>query len=94
MLALAAGALLPLSAADETRTIRLVQDDAQVRMVTKVYPMKYVKALDIQPFVAAAVRRYTQLSSVRAQNYSAGKIQCPCPELFCRQDPVPSGHNR
>ena len=75
VLALAAGALLPLSAADETRTIRLVQDDAQVRMVTKVYPMKYVKALDIQPFVAAAVHRYTQLSSVRAQNYSAGKIQ-------------------
>ena len=75
VLALAAGALLPLSAADETRTIRLVQDDAQVRMVTKVYPMKHVKALDIQPFVAAAVRRYTQLSSVRAQNYSAGKIQ-------------------
>ena len=71
----AAGVLLPLSAADETRTIRLVQDDAQVRMVTKIYPMKYVKALDIQPFVAAAAKRYSQLSSVRAQNYSAGKIQ-------------------
>ncbi|MBO4302993.1 MAG: hypothetical protein J6A21_00225 [Lentisphaeria bacterium] len=74
-LALAAGVLLPLSAADETRTIRLVQDDAQVRMVTKVYPMKHVKALDIQPFVAAAVRRYSQLSNVRAQNYAAGKTQ-------------------
>ena len=71
----AAGVLLPLTAADETRTIRLVQDDAQVRMVTKIYPMKYVKALDIQPFVAAAARRYSQLSNVRAQNYSAGKIQ-------------------
>lgn len=75
MLALAAGGLLPLSAAEETKTIRLVQDDAQVRMVTKVYPMKYVKALDIQPFVAAAVRRYSQNSNVRAQNYAAGKIQ-------------------
>lgn len=71
----AAGVLLPLTAADETRTIRLVQDDAQVRMVTKIYPMKYVKALDIYPFVAAAAKRYSQLSNVRAQNYSAGKIQ-------------------
>ncbi|MBO5760553.1 MAG: hypothetical protein J6S53_03295 [Lentisphaeria bacterium] len=71
----AAGVLLPLTAADDTRTIRLVQDDAQVRMVTKIYPMKYVKALDIQPFVAAAAKRYSQLSNVRAQNYSAGKIQ-------------------
>ena len=77
MLALAAGALLPLSAADETRTIRLVQDDAQVRMVTKVYPMKHVKALDIQPFVAAAVRRYTQLSSVSTFWSPPVKNSCP-----------------
>ncbi|MBO5309510.1 MAG: hypothetical protein J6C40_16060 [Lentisphaeria bacterium] len=73
--ALAAMSFLPLGAAEDTRTIRLIQDDAQVRMVTKVYPMKHVKALDIQPFVAAAAHRYSQLSSVRAQNYSAGKIQ-------------------
>ena len=71
----AAGVLLPLTAADDTRTIRLVQDDAQIKMVTKVYPMKYVKALDIYPFVSAAAKRYSGASTVRAQNYSAGKIQ-------------------
>ncbi len=69
-------ALIPagvLSAQDnvaETRTIRLMQDDAQVRMATKLYELKYVKATDIRPYVEAAVRRYYLNSKVERVNYS------------------------
>ncbi len=74
------GALLPaagyLNAQDsqaEVRTIRLLQDDAQLRLATKLYELKYVKATDVRPYIEAAVKRYHSKSKVERVNYSAAK---------------------
>jgi len=47
------------------RTIRLRQDDAHVRFISKVYELKHVPAEEMLPFVNSAVRRYNRGSSVR-----------------------------
>ena len=47
------------------RTIRLRQDDAQVRFVSKVYELKHISAEEMLPFVNSAVLRYSRSSSVR-----------------------------
>ena len=47
------------------RTIRLRQDDAQVRFVSKVYELKHISAEEMLPFVNSAVLRYSRNSSVR-----------------------------
>ena len=47
------------------RTIRLRQDDAHVRFVSKVYELKHVSSSEILPFVNLAVLRYNRGSSVR-----------------------------
>jgi len=67
---------LPLAAEEDgngTRTIRLLQDDAQINLATKVYELKYVKATDIRPYVQAAVKRYHAQSTVERVNYSPEK---------------------
>ncbi len=71
----AAALTFGLSAAEETRTIRLIQDDAQVRMATKSYTLKHVKASDIRPFVLTAIKRYYNNSQIRALNFSAANQQ-------------------
>ncbi len=50
--------------AEETRQIHLIQDDAQRKMVTKIYKLKYVQATDIRPWVDAAAKRYTDQSTL------------------------------
>lgn len=47
------------------RTIRLRQNDAQVRFVSKIYELKHVKSEELLPFVNSAVLRYSRSSSVR-----------------------------
>ena len=58
-----------------TRTIRLYQDDAQTRIVSKLYELKYTKATDIRPFIQAAVKRYSADSNVERVNYHKAKRQ-------------------
>ncbi len=55
--------------AEETRIIRLMQDDAQVRMASKVYALQYVKATDIRPYIEAAIKRYNINSKVERVYY-------------------------
>ena len=55
----------------EIRTIRLLQDDAQVRIASELYELQYVKATDIRPYIEAAVKRYHAKSAVERVNYSA-----------------------
>lgn len=62
--------------------IRLVQDDAQNYMVSKIYELKHRKANELVPFVLGAVKRYAANSTVDRINYSAGKkqfvsVSCP-----------------
>ena len=59
----------------EIRTIRLLQDDGQVRIVSKVYELKHLKATDVRPFVEAAVKRYSASSNVERVNYPQAKRQ-------------------
>ena len=58
---------------DSVRTIRLRQDDAQVRFESKVYELKNASAQEILPFVNSAVLRYDRNSTVRYVNATAGK---------------------
>ena len=60
---------------DNVRTITLLQDDGQVRMVSKIYELKHLKATDIRPFVEAAVKRYSRNSTVERVNYRKGNRQ-------------------
>ena len=48
-----------------TRTIRLRQDDAQVRFESKVYELKNASAEEILPFISSAILRYDRNSSIR-----------------------------
>ena len=59
----------------ETRTLRFVQDDAQDRMVSKIYTLKYVQSNDITPFLLAAVKRYNINSSVNCIEYGNANQQ-------------------
>ena len=65
--------LLAEEPAKETRTIRLLQDDAQLTLASKLYELKHVKATDIRPYIEAAVKRYYSTSKVERVNYSAAK---------------------
>ena len=60
---------------ENVRTIRLLQDDGQVNIVSKVYELKHLKATDIRPFIQAAVKRYSRNSTVDRVNYPAAKRQ-------------------
>ena len=54
--------------AKEVRTIKLLQDDAQVRYASKLYELKYIKPTDIRPFILAAVKRNSDRSQVERVN--------------------------
>ena len=54
------------------QTLRLVQDDAQDYMVSKIYTLQYIQANDIAPFVSGIVKRYNMNSSVSCFAYSYG----------------------
>jgi len=54
--------------AKEVRTIKLLQDDAQIRYASKLYELKYIKPTDIRPFILAAVKRYSDRSQVERVN--------------------------
>ena len=61
-------------AAKDVRTIKLLQDDAQVRFASKLYELKYTKPTDIRPFILAAVTRYNARSQVdRVNNNEADR---------------------
>jgi len=65
----------PVPGEGKPREIRLLQDDAQQPMVTKVYQLKYINGNDLTPFVLGAAKRYNINSSVERLKYVAGKSQ-------------------
>lgn len=54
--------------AKEVRTIKLLQDDAQIRFASKLYELKYTKPTDVRPFILSAVSRYSSRSQVDRVN--------------------------
>lgn len=77
--ALTAGFAGPLAAQQQAgpprnvQKLRLVQDDAQDYMVSKIYRLKYAQASDVTPFLLGIVKRYNMNSSV--DNLSGGSNQ-------------------
>ena len=65
----------------QTRRIRLVQDDAQDKMVSKVYRLKYTQGNDLIPFVSGMVMRYNVNSTVDSVSYGDNQqwltVTCP-----------------
>ena len=55
--------------------LRFIQDDAQDRMVSKVYRLKYVQSNDVTPFLLGIVKRYNMNSSVNCIEYGADNTQ-------------------
>ena len=77
-LILTAGALFgapPAGTAPECRTLRFVQDDAQDKMVSRIFTLKYLQANDIAPFVTGMVKRYNMNSTVSCFSYVYGNVQ-------------------
>ena len=62
----AGAATLPARQDDgAVRTIRLRQDDAQVKFCSKVYTLKHVGAEELLPFVKSAILRFDRNSTIR-----------------------------
>ena len=73
---------MPAADSPSLQQLRLVQDDAQDYMVSKVYVLKYVQANDIYPFVQGIVKRYNNNSAVNCiefgdQNEQILTVSCP-----------------
>lgn len=60
---------------EDTRVVRLVQDDAQDYMVSKIYVLKYVQSNDIAPFVMGMIKRYNMNSMVNCIEYGNNNEQ-------------------
>ena len=72
---LAAGMLCgasPAAGEPERRVLRFVQDDAQDKMVSRIFTLKYLQANDVVPFVTGMVKRYNMNSSVSCFSYVYG----------------------
>ncbi len=65
----------------KSRKVHLIQDDAQDRMVSKIYKLKYVQGNDLIPFVSGMVMRYNINSSVDSVSYGNNQqwltVTCP-----------------
>ena len=65
----------PQEPAPAPQTLRLVQDDAQDHMVSRIFTLNNIQANDIAPFVAGMVKRYNMNSSVSNFTYIYGNVQ-------------------
>ena len=57
------------------RTIRLRQDDAQVKFCSKIYTLKHVGAEELLPFVKSAILRFDRNSTIRRVTAADGKSE-------------------
>ena len=71
----------PGPTAQKSRKVHLIQDDAQDRMVSKIYKLKYVQGNDLVPFVSGIVMRYNINSIVDSVSYGNNQqwltVTCP-----------------
>ena len=73
---LAGAAVWAAEESSDVRTIRLRQDDAQVRFISKIYELKNVSGEELLPFVNSAIQRYNRSSSVRRVTGGGDKDKC------------------
>ncbi|MBR2625074.1 MAG: hypothetical protein IKD23_01600 [Lentisphaeria bacterium] len=57
----------------ETREIRVIQDNGNPRMVSRLFPLKYLTAQDLQPYVQSAILRYNLNSRLQSVNFNDGR---------------------
>ncbi len=71
----------PDPTAQKSRKVHLIQDDAQDKMVSKIYKLKYVQGNDLIPFVSGIVMRYNINSIVDSVSYGNNQqwltVTCP-----------------
>ena len=80
VLLLAAGLLLAVAQfsavyAEKVKKLEFLQDDLQLPFVSKIYTLKYVRAVDLTPFILGAVKRYNINSTVERLNFFEAKKQ-------------------
>ncbi|MBR2373300.1 MAG: hypothetical protein IKA87_03620 [Lentisphaeria bacterium] len=75
------------------QTLHFIQDDAQDRMISRIFTLKYLHANDIAPFVTGMVRRYNMNSSVSCFSYVYGNtrqqilsVTTPARMMVCVED--------
>ena len=72
-----AGAATPPAEQEQNavRTIRLRQDDAQVKFCSKIYSLRHVAAEELLPFVKSAILRFDRNSTIRRVTAADGKSE-------------------
>ena len=73
LLAMMSCCTLAAASNGSTRTIRLRQDDAQVRFESKIYELKNATAEEVIPFISAAILRYDRNSTIRRVSDNGNK---------------------
>lgn len=53
-----------------TRKVRIVQDNANPRFVSRIFELKHVQAQDLRPYIMAAVLRYNANSRLQSVNFN------------------------
>jgi len=61
--------------AEKVKKLEFMQDDLQLPFVSKIYTLKYVRAVDLTPFILGAVKRYNINSTVERLNFFEAKKQ-------------------
>ena len=73
LLAMMSCCTLAAASNGSTRTIRLRQDDAQVRFESKIYELKNASSEEVIPFISSAILRYDRNSTIRRITAIKGK---------------------
>ena len=58
---------------DDARQIRIVQDNANIRFVSRVFQLKHIAASELQPYIKSAILRYNVNSSLQCVNFENGR---------------------
>ena len=57
----------------EARKIRFVQDNGNIRFVSRIFPLKHIKAAELIPYVKSAILRYNADSRIQCVNFDGGR---------------------
>ena len=55
------------------RDIRIIQDNGNIRFVSRLFELKYQAAQDLQPYVQSAILRYNAYSKLQSVNFNGGR---------------------
>ena len=56
-----------------TRSVRIVQDNANPRFVSRIFELKHMKAQELRPYINSAILRYNANSRMQSINFNDGR---------------------